>query len=196
VTLQECIEALGGSAKGGVCAVSDSGWLNSTSAIASIFASIAIVATALFAWRQLSYLHTQITDARTSVEAQILANAKVNKLNETLQLIMQMQINEHWRGNRIQFIELRESKDGLKKHAHEKTEDATCIRNVLNQYELIAIGIHSNIIDEEMFRRYYRTTVINDWTACWEFIELERRGNLPFWVELETMVNSFKAARA
>jgi hypothetical protein len=191
MTLQDCMAALQSANKIAVCSVTDAGPLSQVSTIASIVASAAIIATAIFAWRQLFYLHQQIVDTKTAVKNQILANSQNERLSSTLQLLMQMQTNDHWRENRLKFVNLRDHKDGLKRHSLENSDDALCIRSVLNQYELIALGIHSEILDNDMFRKYYRGTVLRDWTACLEFITAERSENQRYWSELEALAKQF-----
>jgi hypothetical protein len=191
MTLEECVSALQ-SAKVGVCSVTDTTWLSEISTIASIIASLAVIATAIFAWRQLHYLHDQIIETRTAVKDQIQASAKTNTLSSTLQMLMQMQINDHWRENRLKFVTLRDHPDGLKKHSLKSTDENLCVKSVLNQYELIAIGIHSEILDSKMFENYYRGTVLKDWLACAEFVAEERKVNNRFWVELQTLTKTFE----
>lgn len=45
------------------------------------------------------------------------------------------------------------------------------IRGVLNRYEILAIGIFTRSLDEEMVKRFQRTTMITDWNKTKEYIE-------------------------
>lgn len=107
-------------------------------------------------------------------------------------MLVNQQTNSHWVENRKKFIELRNSKDGLKKFALEGSSEGLTIRAALNQYELIAVGIHAGILDEEMYRSFYRGTVLKDWRASSEFIHEERKENPKYWVELERLVKRFE----
>lgn len=91
---------------------------------------------------------------------------KINRLRATLDLLVQIQTNAHWRENRLKFVQLRDAKEGLKKHANEESEDAMCIRFQLNQYEIIAAGIDVGILDEDLYRRYYQGTYLRDFNAA------------------------------
>jgi len=87
---------------------------------------------------------------------------------------------------------LRDNTVGLKQHALKNDADALVVRAVLNQYELIAIGIRHEILDESMFRLFYRGTVLRDWNALADFIQMERHDNALYWIELEHLADRFK----
>jgi hypothetical protein len=98
----------------------------------------------------------------------------------------------HWVENRRKLIELRNAEDGLKKYALKGNEESLAIRATLNQYELIAVGINAGILDEEMYRLFYRGTLIKDWRASSEFVHEERKENSQYWVQLEDLVKRYQ----
>ena len=156
-----------------VCVALSQSNLTSIVGIFSVLSSIAIILTAVFAW-------WQIRSAR-----------KGARLTATINLLTQIQTNPTWSENRLKFIKIRES-NKIREHAHQQTEEAQCVRLQLNQYELIALGVSLGIVDKETYRRYFRTTIIRDWTECHPFIVAERRENLPYWTELERLIADFK----
>jgi|ERR1019366_154727 hypothetical protein len=176
MTLEECIRAVQTQHLNAVCIGADESLfpLKTIECISSIVASIALIATAIFAWRQ------------------IRAFRETERLRETLEILNHRQTNPHWIESRKVFIELRDSKDGLKKHALEKTNEALIIRSTLNQYEVIAIGIKSGIIDEAMYRSYYRGTLLRDWAEAVQFVDEERKENSQYWIELQQLAERFK----
>jgi hypothetical protein len=216
MTLAECIHTVHTLGLDAVCYGDESSALSTIQAIFIILSSIAIIVTAVFAWMQLGSLKRQITDARDGftqqietarsgvqqqietardgVHKQIDSNREIQRITATLQLLIELQTNEHWVDNRKTFIELREAKDGLKKHAGGTTKETLAIRKILNQYELIALGIESGILDKQMYRNYYRTTILKDWMACAEFIAHERdeASSPTYWIYLERLANEFK----
>jgi hypothetical protein len=192
MTLEECVTALQTANKIGVCSIADASPLSEIATVASIVASFAVIAAAIFAWRQLQYLHQQIVETRNAVNDQITATRSTNTLSSTLQLLMQMQTNDHWRGNRLKFNTLRDEPDGLKKHSCKNTDENLIVKSVLNQHELVAIGIHAGILDGTMYDNYYRGTVLRDWLACQEFVNEERRTNRRLWVELQKLAGVFE----
>ena len=48
-------------------------------------------------------------------------------------------------------------------------EEAT-INNVLNRYELVAIGIQQGTINEKIWKRWLRTGTVQDWIAAKPYI--------------------------
>lgn len=53
----------------------------------------------------------------------------------------------------------------------ELIEEFDAILAVLNNYELISIGIREGIYDEQIFKRWYRSTVIDHWLKSRIFIQ-------------------------
>ena len=192
MSLDECVAAAQAAKAVTVCAVQQNHALEVISSLAGIFASLAVIATAVFAFIQIRYLKKQMSDARDAASAQVTVAKDDARLTSTLNILVQLQTNSHWRENRLKFLELRDNKDGLKKFAQETTDDALCIRSQLNQYEMIALGIEAKILDESMYRKYYRGTVMRDWAACLPFIEAERADNAAYWIRLESLVARFK----
>ncbi len=74
------------------------------------------------------------------------------------------------------------------------TYDAQAIRAMLNQYELIAIGIAGGILDEEMYRRYHRGTFVKDWLAAISFVNDERQENARYWIDMQQLAEKFQAS--
>jgi ribosomal protein S9 len=158
----------------------------------AIASSIALIVAALAAWGQLQSLKIQIREARDGVLGQIDANKTTQRLAATLTLLMHTQTNPHWIENRQRFVTLRDSKDGLKKYAQGHSEEAFSIRAMLNQYEMIAIGIGQGILDEQMYRTYYRGTALKDWTASIEFVTQERQENSNYWIAFQHLAERFR----
>jgi hypothetical protein len=219
MTLADCIKAVHDLHLDAVCYGDESSALSTWQAAFIILSSIAVIATAVFAWFQLGSLKRQVRDAkdgvlqqveaaragvqqqigaaRDGVHQQIDANRAIQRLSSTLQMLIEMQTNEHWVENRRTFIQLREAAEGLKKHAGGATNETLVIRKILNQYELIALGIEAGILDKAMYRNYYRSTVLKDWLACAEFVTHERvqasgGGGEKYWIYLENLANEFK----
>ena len=126
------------------------------------------------------------------------------RLRATLDIVLHSQHNQTYLDKRQIFIKIRDQDGGIAKYtsvANSNDDECAAIREVLNFYELIAIGIDIGIVDEEMYKRYYRMTVISDWEACESFIlqlrrnEQKRRGmqeEPPFYVEFEKLAKSWK----
>ena len=49
------------------------------------------------------------------------------------------------------------------------------VRQCLNHYELVSIGIREGIYDEKIYRRWYNQSVIRDWVATRVVIDLFRK---------------------
>lgn len=192
MTRDECLAAIQGGIIPPECVLTYSGVPQHLQLWLSIGASVAVIAAAVFAWRQISLLKTQLLSGETGVISQIGSAKHTARLTQTLTLITNLQTNSHWKENRIEFIKLRESKE-IRKHANQDTEDAQCIRQYLNHYELIALGIDLGIIEYSMYKRYYRGTIIRDWNECYPFVEDERKENSKYWVEVENLVTKLKA---
>lgn len=125
----------------------------------------------------------------------ILATQRVAKRRATLDLMMMEQTNEGMIERRRTFVRLKEAGNLVEWASREKksSEDSTTIRAVLNQHELIAIGIKEGTLDEKIYKKWYRTTVVNDWISCKPFVMQLRSdlGSGVFWKEYELLVRSW-----
>lgn len=97
---------------------------------------------------------------------------------------------------RRSFIELAKQSDGLAKWAaeeHEKSDEVQSIKIVLNDFELIAIGIQRGIIDAEFYKRWHRSGVLNYWKHASPFVAAlrARTGNEMLFYEFEQMAGWF-----
>src|SRR5690606_24978593 len=71
----------------------------------------------------------------------------------------------------------------------EKNEDTQRIKTVLNEFELVAIGIQRGVIDYELYRRWYRSGVTKYWMFSKPFVERlrERTANKALYHEFEEL---------
>ena len=78
---------------------------------------------------------------------------------------------------RRKFIELAKNDGGLgiwASEENEKTEETQSIRLVLNEFELVAIGIWRGIIDEKFYRLWFEASVIQFWKHADPFVSTLR----------------------
>ncbi|HEY8581043.1 MAG TPA: DUF4760 domain-containing protein [Beijerinckiaceae bacterium] len=87
---------------------------------------------------------------------------------------------------RRKFIELAKANGGLARWAeeeHERSEEVQSIKLILNDFELIAIGIQRGIIDMEFYKRWYKSGVVRHWSHAHPFVAALRsrtRNNMLF----------------
>lgn len=83
------------------------------------------------------------------------------------------------------FIELTEEPAGLAPYAcptplasdNENADKIDAIRTVLNDYEMLAVGVQFGTFDLSIISRYYRSTIVRDWRHAAPFI-YKLRGDL------------------
>lgn len=97
---------------------------------------------------------------------------------------------------RKHFVELAKGDGGLARWAggeHEKTKEVQSIRLVLNDFELIAIGIQRGIIDGEFYRRWFKSGVVHYWRHAAPFVAAlrTRTSNPMLYHEFEQMAGWF-----
>jgi hypothetical protein len=44
--------------------------------------------------------------------------------------------------------------------------ESFCLISTLNRYDLVAIGISEKTIDEKIYKRYWRSSFVQDWIRC------------------------------
>lgn len=94
-----------------------------------------------------------------------------------------------------------ESSNGLEFWAaaeHSGTPQLETIRLILNDYELIAIGISEDIIDETLYKRWFESTLIRDFDAAFATIDtLRRRTKIDgLYVEFEALARRWKTRKS
>lgn len=101
----------------------------------------------------------------------------VARRKATLDLIEKRESAEHYQQIHKVFRDTRLA-DGFLALADPRTEDARAQRKAvldfLNHYEMVAIGIRRNILDERMYRDWMEGAFVRDWNAAAEFIQSER----------------------
>jgi hypothetical protein len=101
----------------------------------------------------------------------------------TFEHIVRMEADQAFIDARRKFIELSKTATGLVIWATEEKEssyEAQSIRLVLNQFEIVSIGIELGILDFETFKRWFHSTVIRFWAHAESYIKsLRARTNNP-----------------
>jgi hypothetical protein len=119
----------------------------------------------------------------------------VARRRATLDIIIQEQTHDGMLATRQKFIELRDAGHLVAWAAPEKAAapETTVIRSTLNRYELVAIGISEKTINLRIYRRWCRTTLVRDWTACKPFVtQLRQNTNNPkFFCEIEALAKKW-----
>jgi hypothetical protein len=112
----------------------------------------------------------------------------------TLDFLLLEQTNAALTEQRRKFVEMRE-KGNLEQwaaKAHLASPEATLIRSMFNIYELVAIGIAEKTIDEEIYKRWYRTTLVKDWIAAKAFVATYQRDhNRKLFCEFQELAKSW-----
>ncbi|MHA1545050.1 MAG: DUF4760 domain-containing protein, partial [Alphaproteobacteria bacterium] len=98
---------------------------------------------------------------------------------------------------RNNFIELTKDTDGMAKWAteeNEKSKEAHFIRTVLNEYELIAVGMQKGALDFDIYKRWHRSGVMRYWFHAEAFVKAlrERTKNEALYQEFEVLYGWMK----
>lgn len=98
------------------------------------------------------------------------------------------------------FIQEARKPEGLTPWAEvgkEHTLECQAIRLVLNEFELISVGIQTGIIDYQFYKMYHRGTVIKYWYAAAPFVYSIRAqlGSKAIYHEFEELYRCFEADR-
>lgn len=101
----------------------------------------------------------------------------VARQKATLDLIEKTESTEHYRKLAESFGDLRKG-IGFS-HLHNRADAAgkalrRCVIDYLNHYEMVAIGINADILDEAFYRSWMQSAFVRDWNAATPFIQRER----------------------
>ncbi|WP_162651547.1 DUF4760 domain-containing protein [Lentilitoribacter sp. Alg239-R112] len=123
--------------------------------------------------------------------------AQIAKKRAMLDILVKLNSDADWMANREKFISLKGQKAGLAQWANKNGASTQVVRRQLNQYELIASGIKNEILSQELYHSFYRTTVVRDFVAAYPFIIAERStlGGASFYKEFEDLAIKFAKAK-
>lgn len=123
-----------------------------------------------------------IVASAIGVSASIFWNIRVSRRRATLDIVINEQTHETPIKERTAFVKLKSDGDLAKWAAsnNQGAEESVSIRAVLNRYELVAIGISEGTIDANLYKKWCRSTLVNDWQAVKPFV-LQLRANTRIW---------------
>lgn len=101
----------------------------------------------------------------------------VARQKATLDLIEKVESSEHYRARNAVFSRRRTGPGFADLNApmtDSDREDRSAVVDYLNHYEIVAIGIRSNILDAEFYRRWMVGPFVRDWNAASDWVQRER----------------------
>jgi hypothetical protein len=129
----------------------------------------------------------------------VISQRQIARRRATLDYIATSKSNRELIAARREFVNIAKKGglDLLAAEDKEQTKEAQIIAEVLNQYELIAVGIQFGILDYSLFRRFSRTVTIRFWNHGHPYIvSLRKRvNNDMIYHEFEEMVKWFKGEK-
>ena len=96
----------------------------------------------------------------------IFSQRAITRRRATFDHIVRMEADKNFVDARRKFIELSKTPDGLAPWAtadKESTLEAQNIRLVMNEFEIVAIGIERGILDFTTYERWFKATIIRFW---------------------------------
>jgi hypothetical protein len=111
--------------------------------------------------------------AATIAIAGIDTQRKIARKRATLDVILRSEADKDLIEAQRRFTQLAHRLIGLLPAAafeNEGSEDTEAIKIVLNEFELIAIGIANGILDVEVYRRWFGSGLIRHWNHASPFI--------------------------
>lgn len=112
------------------------------------------------------------------IALQSIDNARqLARRKATLDLIEKVELSEHYRTLTDAFTAIRRA-NGFA-HIVRPTDDASKklrgqVLDYLNHYELVAIGIRTEILDAGMYRDWMETAFVRDWNAVADWVQSVR----------------------
>lgn len=79
------------------------------------------------------------------------------------------------------------------KHHKEKwAERRTAVSAVLNRYEAFAIGVEARAVDEDMYKKWWKTTLVEDWYVFRPLILKLQERNPRAYIEFQTLAERWQ----
>lgn len=125
----------------------------------------------------------------------VIWNNRVARKRATLDMVMAEMMDPTQIDQRREFVRLRDAGNLVKytSQEHANSDEAHYIRDTLNTYELIAVGIKQKILCEKSYKVWARTTVVKEWMACKPFVaQLRQDGKVPtYYCEFEALAKKW-----
>ena len=157
-------------------------------------------ATVLIGWLQFGAIIGAAVIAAIVAAWGVFSQRAIARRTLTLNHMSQIDSDRDYINARKLFIKEAGRRGGLSRWAapgKEYSKECQAIRLVLNEFELISIGIQFGVIDYEFYRRYYKGTVIKYWYAAAPFVYSVRHqiGSKAVYHEFEEMYRWFEDDR-
>ncbi|MEM9344102.1 MAG: DUF4760 domain-containing protein [Pseudomonadota bacterium] len=135
-------------------------WLDIAADISTISASLAVLVTTVFVWRQVS-----LQRENRDTDAKRFARETLTAIHDHLQ-------DPAFLDDRREFF------DGPHKRGYDDMtrRDRESARRILNVYSLLARMIRLDVVDETIVRDYWRSSLLSDWDRLENFVVGERLG--------------------
>ncbi len=126
-------------------------------------------------------------------------NQRLASLRATIDYISNTEgTSEQWFKLRTKFSELMDQGSLVslfgKDESEEKTEEVATVCTFLNHFELTSVGIKHKILNENLYREWFRGSYIKIWRDSNPFIsELRKRRSQPkLFIEFEDLATSWE----
>jgi hypothetical protein len=108
----------------------------------------------------------------------VISQRAIARRLATMNLLVSLDSDKALIDARKTFINLAATPPNLiacAQRANWSTQDAEAIRLVLNQFELVSIGIQRGVLDFEFYKRWYKSAVVRHWKTAHPFVVELRR---------------------
>ena len=126
----------------------------------------------------------------------IKTNREIAKKRATLDVILKSESDEYFERIFSVFLSEKQRKAGLATLVNPETDaekrSQTEVDNFLNHYELIAISIKKEILDEDFYKQWMRSSYIRHFHEAKDYIEGIRITSPNAFTEFEDMVNKWE----
>ena len=120
----------------------------------------------------------------------------IAKKNKTIELLMKDLEDDFLAQGLVILREVDEEHNigDFAKQNKKTSSEAIAIRNLLNYYEIIGVGVESNIYDIDMIKDAQKTMIVRIYEQATPFIKRSREqdNNLSLWVKFEKLVSILK----
>jgi len=155
-------------------------------------------------WLGMNDVHALLLSAASGAVLAIwgvFSQRQIARRNATLLHIERTESDNDLIAARAKFVELALANGGLAAWAEADKQDTIetqQIKLVLNEFELVSIGIQRGVIDFKFFAKFFKTNTITHWNYAHEFIDRLRtrtnRGKL-YYQEFEKLAGWMERGR-
>lgn len=120
---------------------------------------------------------------------------QVSRKNLTVEIILTRIWDKDFIDARNRFNAAKRSREGIEfwgDTVHHDAETTAAVRDILNDYEILAIAVDQDVMDKPIYEKWFKTGLVADYEACRSFISIvQAKEGKKYFVEFKKLAHKW-----